>query len=55
MALLLKVVGLYGVLAYSVSQRTRQIDVRLALRGQHSSTYRLISDLAITPRGPGAI
>ena len=59
LALLLSVVGLYGVIAYSVSQRTREIGVRISLGAQPGAIYKMILReavwLAIVGIGAGLI
>jgi len=54
-ALLLGVVGLYGVIAYSASQRTREIGIRIALGAQRNSIVNMFvrQGLALAACGIG--
>ena len=54
-ALVLTAIGLYGVLSYAVSQRTREIGIRMALGARSQSVVRAVlgSTMRIVTAGLG--
>jgi ABC-type antimicrobial peptide transport system permease subunit len=54
-ALILALIGLYGVIAYSVAQRTREIGIRHALGASFSQICRMVLGQGLRLAGAGVI
>jgi predicted permease len=55
MALILGVVGIYGVIAYAVTQRTREIGIRMALGAEHSGLRAMFVRDGLVLAGIGSV
>jgi putative ABC transport system permease protein len=53
--LLLAIAGLYGLVAYNVSRRTREIGIRMALGAANSDVLRLVMGKGLVLVGTGTV
>jgi len=54
LALMLGMLGIYGLMSYTVAQQTREIGIRMALGARHSQVARMILGKALRLTAAGA-
>ncbi|HET7452451.1 MAG TPA: ADOP family duplicated permease, partial [Thermoanaerobaculia bacterium] len=55
LALVLAAIGVYGLLHYTISRRTREIGIRIALGGRPLDVFRLVMARGMAPVAAGAL